>query len=306
MARPIPLDTDDFDTLRKRWLQRYLTVQAKHDIKTRTALIQAATDAYDQIQELANKPNFSNGVRSAQLRLVMLILNEVLNDFWKKQIVQISEGHKQSAKAAVGAFSETDRDFLQRAFRQSVSSKSDTESFIRGQQIQAELSVAHLVSRLEKSAQPLSSRVYRTKRMANTWVQREINSAIVRNASAQEIAKRIRKSIRPNTPGGVSYAAIRLGRTELNNAFHATSVALAQDRPWVEGMVWHTSATHETDEGIVEICDRYADQLFEVNNVPKKPHPQCRCFVTPQVEPLDIFTRNLTAGYYNDWIANAA
>lgn len=308
MTRPTPLDggsTDDIE-LRKRWLQRYLTIQAKHDTKVRTALIQAAQDATTQIEALANNSTFSAGVRSAQLRLTMKIVKEVLDELFKKQIPLITAGSKESARAAVTAFGETDRDYLRKAFNASASSKKSVDGFLQGQLIQAELSVANLVSRLEKSKHPLSTRVYRTKRLANTWVQREINSAIVRNASANEIAKRVRSSIRPNVAGGVSYAALRLGRTELNNAFHATSVSLAQDRPWVQGMVWRVSGTHESSEGLAEICDRYNQQLFEVNNVPKKPHPMCRCVVTPQVEPLEAFARNLTAGYYNDWIANAA
>jgi hypothetical protein len=303
MTRPTPLDrTDNFEILRKRWLSRYMTVQAKSDTKTRTALIQAAEDAYKELNVLTSKSTFSAAVRSAQLRLVMKIVKEVLNDFFKEEIKIITDGHKQSAIAAVVAFGETDRDYLNKAF----GSSGDTASFINGQKIQAQISVANLVSRLEQSSQPLSSRVYRSRRLANNWVQRQVNSAIVRNASAQDIAMSVRKSIRPNTAGGVSYAAMRLGRTELNNAFHATSVALAQDRPWVEGMVWHTSTTHEPTEGLVEICDRYNEQLFEVNNVPKKPHPQCRCFVTPQVQPVAVFAQNLTAGVYNDWIRDAA
>lgn len=302
MARPIPLDTDDYDELRKRWLSRYLTIQSRADTRTRSALVVAAQNAEIEIAALETKQNFSSKVRQAQLRLVMGIIKEVLNDFFKKELTLITTGSKESAKAAVTAFSETDRDYLEQAF----GSSGDISSFIRGQEIQAQISVANLVSRLEKSAQPLSVRVYRTKRLANNWVQREVNSAIARNASAKEIAQKVRKSIRPNVSGGVSYAALRLGRTELNNAFHATSVALAQDRPWVEGMVWHTSRTHETSEGLVEICERYKEQLFEVNSVPPKPHPQCRCFVTPQVEPLDVFTQNLTAGAYNDWIRDAA
>lgn len=302
MARPIPLDTDDYDELRKRWLSRYLTIQSRADTRTRSALVVAAQNAEIEIAALETKQNFSSKIRQAQLRLVMGIIKEVLNDFFKKELTLITTGSKESAKAAVTAFSETDRDYLEQAF----GSSGDISSFIRGQEIQAQISVANLVSRLEKSAQPLSVRVYRTKRLANNWVQREVNSAIARNASAKEIAQKVRKSIRPNVSGGVSYAALRLGRTELNNAFHATSVALAQDRPWVEGMVWHTSRTHETSEGLVEICERYKEQLFEVNSVPPKPHPQCRCFVTPQVEPLDVFTQNLTAGTYNDWIRDAA
>jgi hypothetical protein len=282
-------------------------IQSRHDTKVRTALIQAAQDAAQEVSALSTNSTFSSGVRTAQLRLVMKIVNEVLNDLFKKQIPLITAGSKESARAAVTAFSETDRDFLSRAFAESAkNSRGNVEGFIQSQYVQAELSVANLVSRLEKSNQPLSTRVYRTRRMANTWVQREINSGIVRGASAKEIAEKVRRSIRPNTPGGVSYAALRLGRTELNNAFHATSVALAQDRPWVQGMVWHTSQTHEIEDGVIEICDRYKEQLFDVDNVPPKPHPQCRCFVTPQVESLDVFTRNLTAGYYNDWISNAA
>lgn len=269
MARPIPLDTDDYDELRKRWLSRYLTIQSRADTRTRSALVVAAQNAEIEIAALETKQNFSSRVRQAQLRLVMGIIKEVLNDFFKKELTLITTGSKESAKAAVTAFSETDRDYLEQAF----GSSGDISSFIRGQEIQAQISVANLVSRLEKSAQPLSVRVYRTKRLANNWVQREVNSAIARNASAKEIAQKVRKSIRPNVSGGVSYAALRLGRTELNNAFHATSVALAQDRPWVEGMVWHTSRTHETSEGLVEICERYKEQLFEVNSVPPKPHP---------------------------------
>lgn len=305
MPSPYPLDSDDFDTLRKRWLQRYLTIQAKHDVKVRTALLQSSQDASDQISSLANSPTFSNGVRTAQLRIIMKIVSEVLNDLFKKQIPLITAGSKQAARAAVTAFGETDRDFLRQAFNSSAG-KANVNDFIQGQYIQAELSVMHLISRIEKSSHPLSTRVYRTRRLANTWVQREVNSAIVRGESAAYIAKRVRSSIRPNVPGGVSYAALRLGRTELNNAFHATSVALAQDRPWVEGMVWHLSQTHERTEGTKEICERYSEELFQVDNVPAKPHPQCRCFVTPKVEPLDVFVRNLTAGTYRDWIADAA
>lgn len=292
--------TDDFEVLRKRWLLRYLTVQSRADTKLRTALIQAAEDAYKELISLTSKKSWSASVRSAQLRLVMTTVKEIHDELFKKELKIITEGHKQSAVAATYAFSETDRDYLEQAFGAS----GDVSSFINGQKIQAQISVAHLVSRLEKSAQPLSSRVYRSKRLANNWVQREINSAIIKGSSAKELAMRVRKSIRPNTSGGVSYAAMRLSRTELNNAFHATSVALAQDRPWVHGMQWHLSGTHDAEINCV--CEQYSNQIFEVNNVPKKPHPQCRCFVTPQVETLAVFAQHLTAGTYNDWIRNAA
>ena len=291
------------EELRKQWLNRYLAVQAKVDTKFRSALIDAAEQAFSQVIDLGNRTTFSAGVKAAQLRLVMQQVQSVHNDLFKKIIPLITDGQKQSASAAVTAFSETDRSFLEAAFQKSGS----VDSFIEGQRQQAMLGVVHTLSRINKSDQPLSIRVYRTKSLANRWVKNQVNSAILRNASAKEIAMAVRKSIRPNTPGGVSYAAMRLGRTELNNAFHATSIALAEDRPWVTGMRWHLSAVHEVElSANPEICEQYAGQVFHVNAVPRKPHPQCRCYVAPQVEALPVFITHLTAGQYRDWMERNA
>ena len=268
---------EDYLELRKRWLERYLTVQSKTDTKFRSALIDAAEQAFSQVIALEKKTTFSSGVKAAQLRLVMQQVQSVHNELFKKFIPLIGDGQKQSASAAVTAFSETDRDYLRAAFNASQSSGASVNDFIEGQRKQAMLGVVHTLSRIYKSDQPLSVRVYRTKNLANNWVKNQVNSAILRNASAQEIATAVRKSIRPNTPGGVSYAAMRLGRTELNNAFHATTIALSQDRPWIIGMEWNLSTTHEVSRNLAnpEVCEVYAAREWTVENVPKKPHPQC-------------------------------
>lgn len=300
--------SDSYDVLRKRWLNRYLKVERSSDVKLRTALIQTAEDASTELAKLSSNQTFSAGVKSAQLRLSVAIVKEVLDDLYKKELKIITQGQKDSANVAVTAFSETDRNLLSRAFADS-GTNTTVDSFISGQRYQAAISVAHLASRIHKSDQPLSIRVYKTRRLANLWVKNQLNSAIARGSSAKELSMVVRRSIRPNTPGGVAYASMRLARTEINNAFHATSVALAQDRPWVESMAWNLSKVHEIgdDDTKIEICERYARQKsFEVNNVPKKPHPNCRCFVTPEVETLEVFVRHLTAGQYKDWIDNAA
>ena len=148
----------------------------------------------------------------------------------------------------------------------------------------------------------MSSRVYQTKALANHWVDKLVTTSIMRGDSAQQIANAVKTSIKPDTPGGVSYAAMRLGRTELNNAFHATSITLAQDRPWIESMAWNLSATHEfASTSKPEICETYAAKVWHVDQVPAKPHPQCRCFVTPQLEAWETFVRHLTAGQYRSW-----
>ena len=303
MTRPIPNDnTDDFDILRKRWLSRYMKIQTQTDTRIRTILVEAAEDANAQVTALATNSTFSAGVRTAQLRLVMQTVKEVLDDVFKKTSPIISAGQKSQAKAAVEGLTETDRQYLEAAFQETRA----VNDFIASQKLQVQIQIVNAVNRITKSEIPLSSRVYRTKALAKNWVQRDVTSGIARGASAKEIAAIVRKHIRPNTPGGVSYAALRLGRTELNNAFHATAITLAQDRPWIQGMEWFLSEVHQRDSQRVEVCETYAGQIFEVNNVPAKPHPQCRCFVAPVLEPVDVFIRNLTAGQYRDWIENAA
>lgn len=296
-------DTEE-EELRKRWLRRYLKAQGPVDTKIRKILAQASDDAESQIASLAKNPTFSAKVKTTQLKMVMSEIREVLNDTFLSIVPVVSAGNKDAAGQAADAITATDLEYLKRAF---AASGEDYRDFIEGQRRQAQINVANVVSKMYGFDKPLSSRVYRTRYQATTWVRNTVSRQIAIGGSAKDIAKAVRSSIRTNTPGGVGYAAMRLGRTELNNAFHATSVNLAKDRPWINGMVWHTSKTHEPNEnGLIEICDRYNGQNFDVDSVPPKPHPQCRCFVVPEVEPLDSFVAHLTAGQYRDWIGNAA
>lgn len=304
MTRPIPNDRiDDPEELRKRWLLRFLKIQARYDTKIRTVLIQGAEDAYSELIRLNSNATFSAAVRTAQIRLMMREVSSVLKDTFGELLPVIKNGQKEEAQQAVIAFGATDLEYLRRAFGETGAAAD----FIEGQRRQAALHVANAVSRITRSEIPLSGRVYRTRALSTRWVQQQVTSGILRGDSAVQIAKQVRSSIRPTAPGGVSYAALRLGRTELNNAFHATSIALSQDRPWVEGMLWNLSAVHEYEpQRVPEICEQYSGQIFEVNNVPRKPHPQCRCYVTPALEPFDVFIRHLTAGQYRDWMKSAA
>lgn len=293
---------DDFDVLRKRWLSRYLKIQGQTDTRIRTILLATAEDVDAQVSALQNNSTFSKGVRTAQLRLVMQTVQEALNELFNGIAPVIRDGQKKEALAAVDGLTETDRDYLAKVFANS----GDVRDFLDSQKLQAQIQVANAINRVTKSDRPLSQRVYRTKALAKHWVKKEVTLGIARGASAKEIAKTVRKHIRPDTPGGVSYAAMRLGRTELNNAFHATAISLAQDRPWITGMSWHLSKRHEIDPLNVEICEEYSRRTFTMDSVPPKPHPQCRCFVAPIMEPIDVFTNNLTTGRYRDWIEHAA
>lgn len=154
---------------------------------------------------------------------------------------------------------------------------------------------------------PLSQQVYRTSVASGQRLDRAINAMIVNGASAREIARRVHGYIDPSTPGGASYAAMRLGRTELNNAFHTTTLRLAEDNPMVEAMKWNLSRSHPK----ADVCDEYANEthmrdgepgVYRKGDVPNKPHPQCFCFVTPVTPDDEEFVANFHAGKYDSWI----
>lgn len=301
VSAPLPRnDGVSTETLRRRWLHRYAAVQAKTDKELRSVLTQAAEDASLRIQALEKRPTFSAGVRTAQIRMAYNETSETVKEVFGSSLKIITKGRGDEAEAAVDGLSDTDRAYLRAVF----STKDGVDRFLAAQRQAARLGVANAITTVTKSDTPLSTRVYRTRSLANNWVKRLITASVIRGDSAQDIAKAVRSHIRPDVPGGVSYAALRLGRTELNNAFHATSVVLAEDRPWIESMRWNLSKTHTwegTRDRPVEICERYAAQIFTPATVPRKPHPQCRCFVSPEVEDFSTFMAHLTAGQYDNW-----
>lgn len=282
--------------LLQRWLARYSTVQSQYDSQIKSLLKDGASDAQDRIMALNQKTTFSSGVQTAQIKMTMNSIQSTFKSLFKQIIPIIQSGQKDEAGAASDALNETDLQYL----RAALSATTDIDSFIKSEKQRAELGVLHALSNVTQSSQPLSARVYRTQFLANNWVKNQVTKSILLGDSADEIASKVKGSINPDTPGGVSYAALRLGRTELNNAFHASAITLSQDRPWITGMQWFTSRTHEDDP--TEICTQLKDQIFTMDKVPAKPHPQCRCYVAPVLESATAFANHLTAGTYRDWI----
>lgn len=300
MTSPGPLfdPGGNYTTLRQRWLAKYLMVEDKGISVINGILMDAAQDAFSQISALEGKENISAIAKRSQLLSVMRIVRDINHASFKQIGSAIRDSQQDSAEAAVDAFGEEESRFTKAIF----GSTGAQQDWLDIQRNQAALGVAHAISRYLGASVPLSRRVYRSESLANGYVERIVNSAIVQGASASEIAKRVRSHIDPATPGGVSYAAKRLGRTELNNAFHATTIRLMQDRPWVENAQWNLSKRHDVTTGCK--CEEYARQrLFPVSQIPRKPHPQCRCWVSAQLVDDDTFFRNLQIGMYDGYIA---
>lgn len=97
----------------------------------------------------------------------------------------------------------------------------------------------------------------------------------------------------PSTPGGVSYAAKRLARTELNNAFHTTQQASAEVNPFVVGLRWNLSMSHKKPDRCDELAAGHSpgktSGVYLPSDLPRKPHPQCLCYTTNEMMDEDEF-----------------
>lgn len=219
--------------------------------------------------------------------------------------------------------SDTTREGIDRATRVAVQSQGRLAQFLGRVAVQEGIPNAHLlrqgiVMAAETSAErvrarlisriDLSPRVYRNADLAAGRIDRIVNRGIAQNKSAREIARSVRHLIRPDTPGGVSYSAMRLGRTELNNAFHATSVQAYDANPFVHAAKWTLSGSHPREDVCDELAESDADKLgagvFKVEHIPSKPHPNCLCFTTAITIGQDAFNERLLAGDFDPWLTS--
>lgn len=167
---------------------------------------------------------------------------------------------------------------------------------------QARQSVEDLISR-RTEGYALSERIYANGKISVKNAGKIVERGLALQRSAAEIAFSVRGHFSPVVPGGVSYAAKRLARTEINNAHHTTTKRLALDKPWVLGMHWNLSRSHPK----IDPCDEFAHGGDGPNpgdyskpNVPSKPHPQCLCYLTHVQEDPDAFMDKLISGNYDD------
>lgn len=85
---------------------------------------------------------------------------------------------------------------------------------------------------------------------------------------------------------GIAYNALRLARTELQNAHHAMTSEIYSNSPWVTGKFVRLSPSHPRSD----ICDQYAaggpyaadEQILSL-------HPNCLCYYEAAVMKTDQF-----------------
>lgn len=153
----------------------------------------------------------------------------------------------------------------------------------------------------------LSDRVVFSNQKTKQALNDTINAGLLLGKGPKEIAKDVAKYIRPDVPGGVPYAAMRIGRSEVLNAYHTTAINKYKETPWIKTALWNLSGSHpKPDE-----CNEYADDVhykggeagvWLVEEVPGKPHPNCLCYVTPVSPSLDEFAKAFKSGKYDGYI----
>lgn len=272
-------------------LKRLVDALRLNDAEMAEVLRLAARES-EQILRKYNLETFSGKVRQAQLDLA-----RVQRQLWASvgDMTRIGIGDGADAAAESAAF-------LDNLMFEAV---GGTATFWREALLaQARAGIPNIISRRLNNVS-LSERVYKNGLVSSGRISDMIDGLIGSGASAKEIARRVVGFIDPNTPGGASYAAMRLGRTELNNAFHTTTVRLNEDKPWVRGMQWRLSGSHPKPD----ICNSYASQssplgagVYAAGDVPTKPHPQCLCFVVPVTVSRKDFINSFNAGHYDNYL----
>lgn len=264
--------------------RRYLQVQRQADVETRRILIRTAEDIARRLRMLDITPGVGAKVRAAQLRITLAGINQELSTALVDQLgTVVTSGMDAAAQAALDASQAID-DVLWHATNDDARVRVLMESFrdqaMNGLRVDA-----------GRQRRKLSATVYRNYRRNAKEIETIIRSGIIQGNGARELARTVFRFISPSTPGGASYASMRLARTELNNAFHQQQIRSGQ-KWWVEGIRWNLSGSHPRPDQ----CNVYADDnggIFRQKEVPAKPHPQCLCFLTYDTLTPDQFVDEL-------------
>lgn len=278
----------------------YLQAQAISDRELAGILRDAAIEA-ERVVARTLGDGIGAQVRRHQYRLAALELRQQQASMWDA----VSRSTRQGIERSSAVAAESQRRLAEFLARTAAQEGIDAAMLQRGFGDAAARTGMNVRARLLNGID-LSPRVYKNAALASGRVDRVVNRGIALNKSAREIARDVRYLIRPDTPGGVSYAAKRLGRTEINNAFHTTTIQSSVELPFVAGMHWQLSASHPRFDECDELAEGNHDGLgvgvFRPENVPQKPHPQCLCYVNAVTVEPDRFMNSLFNGEYDGWL----
>lgn len=267
--------------------QPYRKVQAKTEAELRRILELAAKAIERRLLTL--KPGIGGVVRAAQLRMVLAEIRRLERQMWARTNMAIGAAIDDAIAAGESAVEALT------AVAYTAMSERAAEVLVAGLRA---ASSSGLKSDAARKRRELSRRVYKQRALTEGKVEDVIRAGIIANLSARELASDVYQYVSPTTPGGASYAAMRLARTEINNAFHERQISGAK-RPGVKAVQWNLSGSHK----VPDECNVYAaHEPYDPGEVPDKPHPQCFCYLTYVTFPPGEFKKQLERGDWDDEI----
>jgi len=281
-------------------LQRYVAVQTVVDKELAAVLRDAANEGERIITRLAGKKGLGAAMERRQVAEATRALRGLQAELWGHVTTATAAGMARAGMQVAEAENLVNRLLFNPVFGGPI------PELERAMQIRAQVVIQKYKARMDNGIS-LSDQVYRTQALANGLVDREINRGLLLGRTARQIADSVRGFISPSTPGGVSYAAERLARTEINNAFHRAQIDQRIDSPFTEGFKWHLSGSHPRPDA----CNDYAERshfkggdagVFKPSEVPGKPHPNCLCYLTTETVSEEDFIQGFVQGKYNTYI----
>lgn len=275
---------------------------AEADAALQRALLAAARDAQKLIESRVR--NISGEVSQAQLLRILAELRELSHQLWGTQIPTelarlIALAERRSRQGS---------DILDQVMLSGIHDVKQIKDIQAGIRQRAKRVVQIFETRQRMARFELSPNVYKWEAWSNGKIDDIVARKFATGASARDIANSVRDFIDPNTPGGASYAAKRLGRTEVANAFHEQSRRDYEDNPFVPGMKWNLSRSHPRKDPCDELAAGHsrgmAKGVYRAGEIPDKPHPQCLCHISPQVVSDQKFRKGFMHGDYNDFLMN--
>lgn len=271
--------------------QPYRNLQAKTETELR-AILELTAKRIEARVALLN-PGIGGQVRAAQLRTALAAINRLLRSMWVGQVNPlVARAIEDSLKASEDAIETMTR------VAYAGLPEAAAETLVGSLRATAQ---SGLKSDAARRKRQLSARVYRQRALDDGKVEEMIRAGIISGLSAKELAADVRKYVSPRTKGGASYAAMRLARTEINNAFHERQIEGAK-RPGVSRVKWNLSGSHK----VPDECNVYASHggqgEWPPEEIPDKPHPQCFCYLTYITFEPQEFKAKLEAGDFDDEI----
>lgn len=148
-----------------------------------------------------------------------------------------------------------------------------------------------LTTRYYRDGLRLSDRLYQLDRAARTVIEDTLVQGVTEGLSARNLAARMRDNLAAAGASNPRYQAMRIARTEINNAHREATVRAAIDpvtgaaRSYLQGVRWNLSGSHPA----ADICDVWAAHdeglgpgVYSPGTTPVD-HPNGLCYLTPEL-----------------------